>query len=197
MSTVAPTKAPLSIGRRERKKAATRSALSEAALRLFLERGFDNVTVREIADAADVSTTTLMKHFPIKEALVFDRDQDLEDALVTAINGRSTGTPPMVALRDYMKMRLALLTGPGAREFLNLVLTTPALSEYWRAMWIRHEHALAAALAAESGGKADDPTFLALAHFALEVSLLAARSNNPRKMLDAAFDLLEHGWRSR
>jgi AcrR family transcriptional regulator len=197
MFTVAPTLAAATIGRRERKKAATRSALSEAALRLFLERGFDDVTVREIADAADVSTTTLMKHFPTKEALVFDRDQDLEEALITAITERSAATPPMVALRNCMKVRLALLTGPGAREFLNLVLATPALSDYWRAMWIRHERTLAAVLAAESGGKGDDPTFLALAHFALEVSLLAARSNNPRKMLEAAFDVLEHGWRSR
>ncbi|HWO62981.1 MAG TPA: helix-turn-helix domain-containing protein, partial [Umezawaea sp.] len=59
-------------GRRERKKAATRQALADAALRLFLERGFDAVGVREIADAADVATTTLFKYFPTKESLVFD-----------------------------------------------------------------------------------------------------------------------------
>ncbi|KJK57800.1 hypothetical protein UK12_14285 [Saccharothrix sp. ST-888] len=55
-------------GRRERKKAATRRALADAALRLFLERGYEQVGIREIADAADVSTTTLFKHFPVKEA---------------------------------------------------------------------------------------------------------------------------------
>ncbi|WP_280454554.1 TetR/AcrR family transcriptional regulator, partial [Nocardia brasiliensis] len=58
-------------GRRERKKAANRQALADAALRLFLERGYDAVGVREIADAADVSVATLFKHFPGgKEALV-------------------------------------------------------------------------------------------------------------------------------
>uniref|UniRef100_UPI002454B46E helix-turn-helix domain-containing protein n=1 Tax=Nocardia brasiliensis TaxID=37326 RepID=UPI002454B46E len=51
-------------GRRERKKAANRQALADAALRLFLERGYDAVGVREIADAADVSVATLFKHFP-------------------------------------------------------------------------------------------------------------------------------------
>ena len=58
------------IGRRERKKAATRKSLADAALRLFLDRGYDQVSIRDIAEAADVSTTTLFKHFPSKEALV-------------------------------------------------------------------------------------------------------------------------------
>ncbi|MFD6073807.1 TetR/AcrR family transcriptional regulator, partial [Amycolatopsis lurida] len=48
-------------GRRERKKAATRQALADAALKLFLERGYDQVSIRDIAEAADVSTTTLFK----------------------------------------------------------------------------------------------------------------------------------------
>ncbi|WP_280456240.1 helix-turn-helix domain-containing protein, partial [Nocardia brasiliensis] len=66
-------------GRRERKKAANRQALADAALRLFLERGYDAVGVREIADAADVSVATLYKHFPGgKEAQVFDQDADRE-----------------------------------------------------------------------------------------------------------------------
>ena len=70
--------AEMTMGRRERKKAATRQALADAALRLFLEHGYDQVTVRDIAEAADVSTTTLFKHFPGKEALVFDEDADHE-----------------------------------------------------------------------------------------------------------------------
>ncbi|WP_147264659.1 TetR/AcrR family transcriptional regulator, partial [Streptomyces sp. NBRC 110611] len=58
-------------GRRERKKAQTRKALADAALRLFLERGYDGVSVKDVAEAADVSVTTLFKHFSGKEALVF------------------------------------------------------------------------------------------------------------------------------
>ena len=94
-------------GRRERKKAATRQALSDAAMRLFLARGFDDVTVREIADVADVSTTTLMKHFPTKEALVFDRDDEIERALISAVADRPPRTSVLGALRSYMRERAA------------------------------------------------------------------------------------------
>ncbi|MFE2143549.1 TetR/AcrR family transcriptional regulator, partial [Streptomyces sp. NPDC059456] len=59
-ATTGPPPAPT--GRRERKKAATRRAIADAALHLFLERGYDEVGIREIADAADVSNTTLFKH---------------------------------------------------------------------------------------------------------------------------------------
>ena len=61
------------IGRRERKKAQTRQALSDAALELFLRRGYDQVTVAEIATAADTALATVFKHFPDgKESLIFD-----------------------------------------------------------------------------------------------------------------------------
>src|SRR3954467_4440710 len=84
---------PPAVGRRERKKAATRQALADAALELFLARGFDNVGVREIAEAADVSTATLFKHFPTKESLVFDLDAEREAALVAAVRDREPGQP--------------------------------------------------------------------------------------------------------
>lgn len=80
------------IGRRERKKAQTRQALADAALKLFLERGYDEVGVKEVADAADVSVTTLFKYFPSKEALLFDQDDDIEAALVAAVHGRPPAT---------------------------------------------------------------------------------------------------------
>lgn len=66
-------------------------ALADAALRLFLERGYDNVTVREIADAADVATTTLLKYFPSKASLVFDKDSGLEAALIASVTDRPAG----------------------------------------------------------------------------------------------------------
>ena len=69
---------------RDRKKAATRQGISDAATRLFVERGFDGVTVKEIADAADVSPTTVFKHYPTKEALVFDEDAEQQSRLVAS-----------------------------------------------------------------------------------------------------------------
>src|SRR3712207_8221990 len=90
------------VGRRERKKAATRQAIADAALRLFLERGYDRVSIRDIADAADVATTTLFKHFPGKEALVFDKDEDREAALIAAVRRRPAGQSVVDALREHV-----------------------------------------------------------------------------------------------
>ncbi|MGI5525872.1 TetR/AcrR family transcriptional regulator [Streptomyces syringium] len=89
-------------GRRERKKAQTRKALADAALELFLDRGYDQVGVKDVADAADVSVTTLFKHFPCKEALVFDLDQDIEAALVAAVRERAPGVSVPQALREHL-----------------------------------------------------------------------------------------------
>lgn len=182
-------------GRRERKKAATHRALADAALRLFLERGFDDVGVREIAEAADVSTTTLQKHFPTKESLVFDRDGDVEEGLIAAVRDRAPGTSVLDALRDYTLARVRLgAATEGASAFLDLVHRTPALSRYWHRMWMRHEDALRRALATETGALDDDPGCAALAHFALETSALAMRAADPVATAEAAFAILEHGW---
>lgn len=180
--------------RRERKKAATRTALADAALRLFLERGYDNVTVREVADAADVATTTLLKYFPSKPALVFDKDTDLEAALIAAVADRGAGVSVIGALRAHARTRVNAMAAPGRDAFIELVRATPALSEYAHKMWMRHQDALARAIAGELGAPSDDPRCAALALFALETSELAVRSGDPTGAVDAAFDILEHGW---
>jgi AcrR family transcriptional regulator len=187
---------PAPVGRRERKKAATRRAIADAALRLFLERGYDAVSVREIADAADVSTTTLFKHFPAKEALVFDEDSDQEARLIAAVRERPEGRSIPAALREHaLTARLAAADGgTGFSAFAALVAGTPALRDYAQNMWLRHTAALARAIAEESGLAADDPLCAALARFALEAPRAAHAHDNPREALTRAFDLLEHGW---
>ncbi|ASF07532.1 putative TetR family transcriptional regulator [Nocardia brasiliensis NBRC 14402] len=184
-------------GRRERKKAANRQALADAALRLFLERGYDAVGVREIADAADVSVATLFKHFPGgKEALVFDQDADREAALVAAVRERPSGQSIPQALRTLLRDERSrqVRTDPRFPDFLHLIDTTPALREHARRMWLRHENALAAAIVADSGLPDGDPAAQALAHFALEaVSLVHGRDDSERA-LDRIFTLLDDGW---
>ncbi|MFJ9605938.1 TetR/AcrR family transcriptional regulator [Kitasatospora sp. NPDC101176] len=185
------------MGRRERKKAATRQALADAALRLFTERGYEEVGVREIADAADVSVTTLFKHFPDgKEALVFDQDEDREAALVAAVRERPAGQSVPRALHRLLlgAHSRRVHTDPRFDDFLRLIDTTPALREYARRMWLRHEQALAAAIAEDAGLAADDPGCRALAHFALEAPALVRGSHDPDTALDRVFDLLDHGW---
>jgi AcrR family transcriptional regulator len=87
---------------RDRKKAATRKALIEAAERLFEERGFDAVTVAEIADAANVSVKTMFVYFRTKEDLVF-ADNELIESLVEAVANRPGGTAPAEAILEVLK----------------------------------------------------------------------------------------------
>lgn len=180
-------------GRRERKKAAIRKALSDTAVELFIARGFDNVSVREIADAVDVSTTTLMNHFPTKEALVFDRDDEIERLLVAAVTDRPAKTSVLDALRAYMRHRASFAVPARVAPFLKLVEDTPALSDYWHKMWLRHERVLAKTLAKDLGKRADDLWCAAMARFVLDAIALAERSKQPMKMIDVAFGILAGG----
>jgi AcrR family transcriptional regulator len=184
-------------GRRERKKAATRQALADAALELFLERGYDAVGVREIADTADLSVATLFKHFPDgKEALVFDQDADRETALVTAVRERPTGQSIPQALRQLLRDEGSrqVRTDPRLADFLRLIDTTPALREHFRRMWLRHENALAAVIAADTGLPEGDAGCQALAHFALEAVTLVRGRDDAESALDRIFALLDTGW---
>jgi AcrR family transcriptional regulator len=183
------------MGRRERKKAATRQALADAALRLFLERGYDQVSIKDIAEAADVSTTTLFKHFSGKEALLFDEDAEQEAALVAAVRERPAGQSIPAALRDHvLRVKVHTAGDPGFAGFLRLVEGTPALREHAHRMWMRHETALSRAVAEDIGAPADDPACAALAHFALQTAGLARGHADPQQAVERAFDLLEHGW---
>jgi AcrR family transcriptional regulator len=91
------------VGRRERKKAMTRASILQAAQELFLERGFDAVSVREIADQADVSPTTVFAHFPQKEALLFHEEDAQRERLVAAVRERPDGLSISEALKAYYR----------------------------------------------------------------------------------------------
>jgi len=88
------------LDRRTRKRLVTRQAISDAATRLFMERGFDRVTIDEIAEAADVGRMTVFNHFPRKEDMFFDRGREAHDVAFEAIRSRSPGTSPIEALGE-------------------------------------------------------------------------------------------------
>ncbi|MEU5692827.1 TetR family transcriptional regulator [Actinosynnema sp. NPDC020468] len=182
-------------GRRERKKAATREALSAAATRLFLERGFDGVTVAEIADVADTAVSTLFAHFPGgKEALVLGDRTEREAALVAAVRGRDGSV--LVALRDFLASRGPFRPGsdPAYRRLADLVITTPALRAYARSLWTGCEASLVAAIAEETGRDPADLSLRLLARYVLEIPDLAGVAADPLAALDVAFDHLRRGW---
>jgi AcrR family transcriptional regulator len=183
------------MGRRERKKAATRQAIADAALRLFLERGYDEVSIRDIAEAADVSTTTLFKHFAGKEALVFDQDANRESELTAAVRNRAAGQSIPDALRRHvLGSCLPVAAHPQAAGFTHLVETTPALRAYAERMWTRHTDSLAAAIADEASVQHDDLACVALARFVLEIPSLSRGRPDPRAAVETIFAILAHGW---
>lgn len=182
-------------GRRERKKAATRQAIADAALRLFLERGFDAVSVRDVAEAADVSTTTLFKHFPSKEALLFDEGDAREAALVAALQQRPVGTSvPQALLAHFLADGRRKALDPRLAEFEALIHSSPALEDHARRVNFKLETVLAEVIAATSGRPADDILSRALAHLALEAPGLARTAPAPEAALRQILALLEHGW---
>ncbi len=187
------------VGRRERKKAATRKAISDAATQLFVERGFDEVSIREVADAADVSPTTVFAHFPQKEALVFDEDDAQRDMLVAAVRDRPEGTSVSDALRDLYRRELIGLafdpTGAHRRQFMQLITDTPALRDYASRMWLRHEDALAAAIAETTGQSEPDAETRVYARMVLQLQILAFEHDDAAATIEAGFRIFERGWR--
>ncbi|MER5310898.1 TetR/AcrR family transcriptional regulator [Streptomyces sp. NPDC002773] len=155
-------------GLRERKKERTRQALSDAAVALFLERGFDAVSVAEVAAAAEVSKPTLFRYFPAKEDLVLHRFADHEDEAARVVAaGRGAGTAPLDALYAHLLDGLArrdpvtgLCDHPAVLAYLRLLYGTPALVARLHAYRVRSETALADALAA---GEEGDPLLARLA----------------------------------
>lgn len=180
-------------GLRERKRAQTRRALQQAAITLFLERGFDQVTVAEIADKANVALTTLFTYYPAgKVALVFDREEDRVAALARAIEHRPTGTDPLSAVETFMASRLPFADDGEQSELLDLIFSTPQLRAHVRQNWIDCEDILATALTAYEG--LDLSGARALARFILESPDIAAREPSPSAALQAIFTNLRHGW---
>ena len=93
-------------GRRERKKRATRLALKAAALDLVSARGYNNVTVEDIADAVDVSVRTFFNYFSSKEAAVVGEDEEQVEALRAQLTGLPSDIPPLEALRTVILSRV-------------------------------------------------------------------------------------------
>ncbi|MEU1725695.1 TetR/AcrR family transcriptional regulator [Actinomadura sp. ATCC 39365] len=190
----------MTTGRRERKKAQTRKALAEAAVRLFAEHGYDGVTVARVADEADVSIATLFAHVPDgKDALIFDDGDERHVWLAAAVRERPAGQSVLAALRRCLAERgpFAGDLPPEQRRKRDLIVGTPALREYSRRLWIAAEGPLAEAIAAETGRDPADMTVRALARYVLEIPELAGAEPDPRAALDAVFDLLESGWPER
>ena len=149
-------------GLRERKKQQTREQIAEAARRLFARRGFANVTVAEVARAADVSEQTVFNYFPTKEDLVYWRLGSFEEELLATIRDREPGEPALAAFRRFLLAQRGLLGDhdPAAREqltaFTRMIVESPALRAREAQILFGYTASLAALLAEETGAAEDD-----------------------------------------
>ena len=146
-------------GLRERKKERTRNLIAQEALRLFRAQGFDEVSVVEIAAAAEVSKATLFRYFPTKEDLVLHRFADHLGEAARVVRERPAGLTPTAALRDHFLAGLAArdpITGlndhPEVLSFQDLIYRTPSLRIGMRQRYTSQDiDALADALPAGGG----------------------------------------------
>ena len=131
---------------RERKKLLVRRAILDSAERLFEARGFDAVTVAEIADAANVSVKTLFVYFRSKEDLAF-ADTGLIDALVAALRGR----PPGMSAAEAVGAALSEPAGDGLEGYPRPAGDSPALRSRLLRLWAEYEDVLVEVLAERDG----------------------------------------------
>ncbi|WP_433251390.1 TetR family transcriptional regulator [Actinomadura nitritigenes] len=90
-------------GLRERTRRAVRTELAELALRLFVERGYEETTVDDIATAAGLSKRSFFRYFPSKEDVVFGDVEDLADRVAEAVRARPAEEPPWTVLRAVLR----------------------------------------------------------------------------------------------
>jgi AcrR family transcriptional regulator len=140
-------------GLRARKKARTRDAIADAAISLFLARGFDHVSVNDVAAAAEVSKPTLFRYFPAKEDLVLHRFADHNGEAARTVRDRQPGLSPVTALHRHFRDGLdrhepvtGLNDHPEVVAFHRLVFTTPSLAGRLTQYMLDDEEALAGTL---------------------------------------------------
>jgi AcrR family transcriptional regulator len=144
-----------STGLRQRKKQQTRQLLADTARRLFAERGFENVSVSEIARVADVSEATVFNYFPTKEDLVFSGLELFESALLAAVGDRPKGETVIDAFGQFILAPRGFFAAPderSAREVLDvgrMIAASPALLAREEQILARYTRALARLIAEE------------------------------------------------
>lgn len=153
-------------GLRERKKRETARRIADTALALFVDRGFDQVTVAEVAAAADVSVNTVYNYFPVKEDLVLPPDQASPERLADIVRARAVGVSAADAVLDHLRAevrrrdrKVGLTAGFG--RVLPMMLAAPTLAARIERSGAEMVDALAAQLVRETGERGLRPRLVA------------------------------------
>jgi AcrR family transcriptional regulator len=161
-------------GLRERKKAKTRALIQQHALRLFREHGYDGTTIDEIAEAAEVSTTTVFRYFPAKPDLVIY--DDLDARLIEAVRAQPAELNVVQVVRNAVRSVFGALTGEEMathRERDQLMWREPELRAAMLAELVRTLREVVELVAERTGRPVDDDRVLATAGAGIGVSLAA------------------------
>ncbi|MEV4256260.1 TetR/AcrR family transcriptional regulator [Spirillospora sp. NPDC049652] len=201
------------LGLRERKKRETRRRISDIATGLFMMRGFDNVTIADVARNADVSVNTVFNYFHTKEDLFFDRQEEIITRVSEAFRDRRPGESVVGFYRRSFFEGLeqgSYQTGfhEGAEVWVRTVRDSPALTARQREIGQAAQDVLARVLADEVGADPDDVTPRIVAAMIMSAQWTLVNEITERKLAgetleemrdsveaaaDRAFDLLEHG----
>jgi AcrR family transcriptional regulator len=172
-------------GLRERKKQHTRETIERVALELFAERGYDETTLAEIAEAADISPRTIFGYFQSKEDILFCEESGHIEKVKEVLERRGAGTTTVDALREFVSS----MTPPDEQAMLRkrIVAASPDLQLKLRAHIGLLEGALAESFAKDLGAGPDDirPGLVAASMTAAFATL--------RDRLEAAADIQDHG----
>jgi AcrR family transcriptional regulator len=145
------------LGVRERRKRATREDLLQAASELFAERGYDNVTVAEIAAGAGVSVKTLFQHFRSKEDLLLAELDAVHEELLDALRTRDAGESPVDALKGWLLGRIENSPPDGMERFQRTVGSSQAVASLRRRLYEQWENAIVRLLADEANEARPSP----------------------------------------
>ena len=194
------------MGLREAKKLHTRQQIADKAMRLFAVRGFDHVTVAEVAAASGVSEKTVFNYFPTKEDLFFDEIPRREAALLEAITSREPGDSILAALRRLQVGECPRMCSPGFVVFARIIEESPALQAKELEVMAHFAQVLADAIQREIGADERDARIAAGLLISVHRQVFRgarkqalAGKHGPaavrrlRADLERAYDLLEHG----
>jgi AcrR family transcriptional regulator len=167
-------------GLRERKKQHTRVLIAQSARSLFIEHGFDAVSVSEVARAADVSEATVYNYFPTKEDLVYYGMEAFEEALLTAVRDRAPGESVLAAFGRFATTPRGFLaardeaSAQALLEATRMIANSPALIARERQIFARYTDSLATLVAEETGAGPNDlrPRAVAAALIGLHAALI-------------------------
>jgi AcrR family transcriptional regulator len=188
----------------------TRARIREVANRMFIERGYDAVTVAEVAREAGVSSVTVFNHFPRKEDLFLDRTADAVELLRSAVRERAVGVSALDSLRAqamtlFVERHPLSGVDPRSADFFRTVANSPALVARAREIGAELQHTLADELVRDSSFDGDAALFAALflagytsvlvetARGVMDGTSTAAVLDNHSARLERLFDALRSG----